>query len=81
MINQDTTRAEKLSISIEETEQEITETQLLIQQLEEIKNDINDDDLKTDFYSIIQKCENKISYLEGLKENDEEVLNNLINLK
>ena len=81
MINQDTTRAEKLSISIEETEQEITETQLLIQQLEETKNDIDDDDLKTDFYSIIQKCENKISYLEGLKENDEEVLNNLINLK
>jgi len=81
MINQDTTRAEKLSISIEETDEEIKATQFLIQQLEETKRDIDDDDLKTDFYSIIQKCENKISYLEGLKENDEQVLNNLINLK
>ena len=76
MINQDTTRAEKLEISIDETNNEIEETQHLIQQLEETKRDI-DDDLKFDFQNIIQKCENKINYLEGLKESDEEVLNSL----
>ena len=77
IIKDNQTRAELLDISIEETNNEIFEIQNLIQQLEETKRDITDDDFKADFQTLIQKCESKIDYLEGLKESDLEILNKL----
>ena len=80
MINQDTTRAEKLSISIEETEQEIKDNINIINQLHETQKDLSfNDDIKTDFQMLIQKLDSKNKYLEEIKENDEEILNQLNN--
>ena len=80
MINQDTTRAEKLSISIEETEQEIKDNINIINQLHETQKDLSfNDDIKTDFQMLIQKIDSKNKYLEEIKENDEEILNQLNN--
>ena len=80
MINQDTTRAEKLSISIEETEQEIKDNINIINQLHETQKDLSfNDDIKGDFQMLIQKLDSKNKYLEEIKENDEEILNQLNN--
>ena len=80
VLEQDTTRAEKLSISIEETEQEIKDNINIINQLHETQKDLSfNDDIKGDFQMLIQKLDSKNKYLEEIKENDEEILNQLNN--
>ena len=77
MINQDTTRAEKLSISIEETESEISNLQMVIQEVSNIKDKLFDYGFSDEFNKIIENSESQITYLEGLKESDENILNEL----
>ena len=68
-------RAEKLRLSIEETDEEIENLQLVIQTIDDTIPSIKDVDVKRDFLNLIAKYEKQMEYLEELKTNDEETLN------
>ena len=76
MIDKDTTRAEKLQISIEETNAEIENLHLVIQKIQEVKDIARSNDTEM-FNDNIEKLEAEINYLESIKENDEAILDEL----
>ena len=81
MVNQDTTdttRAEKLSISIEDNEKDIEKLHLVIQQVSNIKDKLCSFGFSDEFNKIIEKSESQIKYLEDLKKSDEIFLNKII---
>jgi len=81
MVNQDTTdttRAEKLSISIEDSELDIKKLHLVIQKVGKIKDELCSFDFSDEFNKIIEKGESQIKYLEDLKKSDEIFLNKII---
>ena len=68
-------RAEKLRLSIEETDEEIENLQLVIQTIDDTIPSIKDTEVKRDFLDLIAKYEKQMEFLEELKTNDEETLN------
>ena len=81
MINQDTTQAEKLSISIDDNNKDIEELHLVIQAVSDIKKNLCDYGFREDFYKIIDNCDSQIRILETQKEENEELLNSCLNTK
>ena len=75
MNNQDTTRAEKLQISIDETKDEINNFQLVINGLEKVKP--ADNEVKTDIEVLINKYKKEVEFLEDLQKDDLNTLNKL----
>jgi len=69
------TRKEKLIDEIENTEKEINKYQLVIQQLETIKTDSNDEDIKNNINELINNFDNQLKFLEDIKDSDEQYLN------
>ena len=69
------TRKEKLIDEIENTEKEINKYQLVIQQLETIKTNSNDEDIKNNINELINNFDNQVKFLEDIKDSDEQYLN------
>ena len=76
MINQDTTRAEKLEIRIEEKEKEIEDNFKILEKLEKFKTELTDD-LQASFQMVIQECDNNIRFLMEENESDKKFLEEL----
>ena len=70
-------RIEKIKDSIEETETDIKNIQLVIQGLEETKDKAKRIDERISINIWIKKLENEISFLEDIKESDENCLSML----
>ena len=75
MINQDTTRAEKLQISIDETSEDIKQIHLVIQGLKDITP--LDNIVKYDINNLVEKYENQINFLESVIKDDNKFLEKL----
>ena len=75
MINQDTTRAEKLQISIDETSEDIKQIHLVIQGLKDITP--LDNIVKNDINNLVEKYENQINFLESVIKDDNKFLEKL----
>jgi len=72
----DTTRAEKLEIAIDETDKQINNFQLVIQKLNNVKDEVMFEG-KHELKDLILKFEKDIDFLEDIKENDELILRGL----
>jgi len=72
------TRAEKLKDSIDETQDEINNIQIVVQGLVNLKNSSNDYEIKSDLQQLINSFDNKIKFLEDLRQDDENVLNQFL---
>jgi len=71
-------RAEKLKDSIDETQDEINNIQIVVQGLVNLKNSSNDYEIKSDLQQLINSFDNKIKFLEDLRQDDENVLNQFL---
>lgn len=71
----DNTRAEKLKDNIEETDEDISKLQIVIQKLTDIKKDNYGLDIGNYLSEAIDFCDNQIKFLEDVKESDEKALN------
>jgi len=69
------TRAEKLKDSIEDTEQEIKNIQIVIQGLENLKKDTSSLEIREELSNLLNSFDSKIKYLEDIKDNEEKTLN------
>ena len=79
MINEtEQERQEQIQDSIEETQEQIENIQLVVQKLNILKDTTTDRDVKSDVNSLIEKYKNDITYLEDIKESDENTLQILI---
>ena len=76
MINENE-RQEKIQDSIDDTQEQIENIQLVVQKLNILKDTTTDRDVKSDVNSLIEKYKNDITYLEDIKESDERVLINI----
>jgi len=72
MINE---RTDKLKNSIEETQKEIENLQVVIQAVENLRKDNIDFDVKFELNNLINSFDNKIKFLEDIKDSDEKTLN------
>ena len=69
------TRTEKLKDSIEDTEQEIKNIQIVIQGLENLKKDTSSLEIREELSNLLNSFDSKIKYLEDIKDNEEKTLN------
>jgi hypothetical protein len=67
-------RIEKIKDSIDETDEEIKNIQLVIQKLETAKDTSKRFDERNEIQKLIEKFSNEISYLEDIREDDERAL-------
>ena len=72
MINE---RTDKLKDSIEETQKEIENLQVVIQAVENLRKDNSDFEIKYELNNLINSFDNKIKFLEDIKDSDEKTLN------
>ena len=68
-------RTEKLKDSIDETEQEIKNTQLVLQEVLKLKDKAKNKELKYKIDDLIKYLDSDIKFLEDIKQSDENTLN------
>jgi len=68
-------RTEKLKDSIDETENEIKNTNIIIQEVIKLKDKIKNKELKYKIDDLIKYLDSDIKFLEDIKQSDENTLN------
>ena len=71
----ETNKTEKIKNEIENTDEDISKLQIVIQTLKNKKDDLISFGLRDEYYKILDSCDSQIKLLEEVKESKDEYLN------